>query len=354
LQLWGPITLCAYLRSRWSLKQSCSLRWELSNSMSHATFTQGNQGDSRLLLVGNQIANLTPDPSFGPNLCFRCPNGMCDLILDIYVPRVFQWYKFFFFNPLGCGPYNYSLKIWESTETPITKVEAPLGVWEFIPSHFSFTPGLPSWPATLQAFVLVISLRLGLWHIMCFHPSSICNITIVILYLHLVNLVFKLWINTIFTLLIVNNSYHERSWLMSFNLSFIFNTFEMIFILKPLYNDTFWISYLLNMPLSNQHTSLKSSLWVAFIIYILVTHFHFLLIGIPCTSFFLIMGKPLIVASILFLVSNPKYVPSPFFHNCSLHWLSPILASSLPKAQLKSYQIDFIMYHQPIGLSHCF
>ncbi len=96
MQLWGPITLRAYLRSRWSLKQSCSLRWELSNSMSHATFTQGNQGDSRLLLVGNQIANLTPDPSFGPNLCFRCPNGMCDLILDIYVPRVFQWYKFFF------------------------------------------------------------------------------------------------------------------------------------------------------------------------------------------------------------------------------------------------------------------
>jgi hypothetical protein len=35
-QLWGPITLCADLILRWSLKQSCSSRRELSNCMLHA------------------------------------------------------------------------------------------------------------------------------------------------------------------------------------------------------------------------------------------------------------------------------------------------------------------------------
>jgi hypothetical protein len=57
--------------------------------MSHATCMQGNRGDSRLLVVENQIANLISDPSFGHNLCFKCPNGSCEPILDIYVPRDF-------------------------------------------------------------------------------------------------------------------------------------------------------------------------------------------------------------------------------------------------------------------------
>jgi len=83
LRLWGPITLCAELRLRWSLKQNCSPRRELSNGMSHATYTQGNWGDSWLLVVGSQIVNLTPSPSFGHNLCFRCPNERCNPILDI-------------------------------------------------------------------------------------------------------------------------------------------------------------------------------------------------------------------------------------------------------------------------------
>jgi hypothetical protein len=45
---------------------------ELSNGMWHATYTQGNQGDSKLLMISSQIANLTPDLSFGHNLCFKC------------------------------------------------------------------------------------------------------------------------------------------------------------------------------------------------------------------------------------------------------------------------------------------
>jgi hypothetical protein len=83
LWLWGPIILCADLWLRWGLEQSCSPHRELSNSMSHATCTQGNQINSWLLVVGSQIINLTPSLSFGHNLCFKCPNGSCEPILDI-------------------------------------------------------------------------------------------------------------------------------------------------------------------------------------------------------------------------------------------------------------------------------
>jgi hypothetical protein len=83
LQLWGPITLCADLWLRWGLKKSYSPCWDLFNGMSHATCTQRNQVDSRLLMVKNQTVNLIFDLSFGHNLCFKCPNGSCKLILNI-------------------------------------------------------------------------------------------------------------------------------------------------------------------------------------------------------------------------------------------------------------------------------
>jgi hypothetical protein len=121
---------------KWSLKQSCSLLQELSNDMLHATCTQGNWVNSWLLVVGNQIANLTFDFSFGHNLCFRCPNGSCEPTLDIYVPRAFQWYKELP-NPMGFDSCNCSMKIQESTETPIPKMGAHLGVGMFILSHSS-------------------------------------------------------------------------------------------------------------------------------------------------------------------------------------------------------------------------
>jgi hypothetical protein len=66
-----------------SSKESCNLRQDLSNGMCHATCTQGNQGDSQLLVVGSQIVKLTPIPFFGHNLCFKNPNGSCEPILDI-------------------------------------------------------------------------------------------------------------------------------------------------------------------------------------------------------------------------------------------------------------------------------
>jgi hypothetical protein len=166
-QLWGTITLHTNVQWRWSLKQSCSPNRELSNGMSFTTCTQGNRVDFRLLVVRSQIANLTPDISFGHNLCFRCPNGSCEIILHIYVLRAFQWYNKRF-KPLSFDPCNRPLKIQESTKTPTPKVE-PLGgvrVHSLTPSH---TPGsmlcdswLPSWPVTLQTLALVASPRLGL------------------------------------------------------------------------------------------------------------------------------------------------------------------------------------------------
>jgi hypothetical protein len=84
-QLWGRIILCADLRLWWGLKQRCSLGREISKGMSHVACTQRNQVHSRLLMVESQIVNLT----LGHNLCFRCPNGACEPILDIYASIVF-------------------------------------------------------------------------------------------------------------------------------------------------------------------------------------------------------------------------------------------------------------------------
>jgi hypothetical protein len=164
LQLWRRITLCANFRWRWGLKQSCNIHQEISNSMSHATCTEGNWVNSWLLVVGSQIVKLTSGLSFGHNLCFRCPNGSCKPILDIYIMRSFLWYKKLF-NPMGFDPWNHSLKIQKSTGTPTPKMGIHLEMWVliFTPSH---TLGLPSWHVPLQALVLIASPRLRLRHLL--------------------------------------------------------------------------------------------------------------------------------------------------------------------------------------------
>ncbi len=106
LWLWGPMTLCANLWLRWSLKQSYNLHWKLSNSMSHTICTQGNCGDSQLLVVESQIANLT----LILLLAIICPSGSCEPVIDRYVLIVFQWYKERL-NPMGFDLYNCLLKI---------------------------------------------------------------------------------------------------------------------------------------------------------------------------------------------------------------------------------------------------
>ncbi len=89
-----PITLRADLGSKCGLKQSCSSRRELSNGMSHVVCSQIFHVDSRLLVVESQNwqtpGSSTPGPSFGHNLCFRCPNEQCEPILDIYASRDFH------------------------------------------------------------------------------------------------------------------------------------------------------------------------------------------------------------------------------------------------------------------------
>jgi len=116
---------------------------------------QVNQDDSQLLMVRSQIGSLTPDPSFDHNLCFKYPNGTYKPILNIYVTRVFQWYKELF-NLMSFDPYNFLLKIQESIRNPAPKVSVHLGVSGFIPSHSPTLPrawnvilGLQFWPAPL-------------------------------------------------------------------------------------------------------------------------------------------------------------------------------------------------------------
>jgi hypothetical protein len=67
----------------------------------------------RLLVVGSQIGNLTLNLSFNLNLCFNYSNGTCKPILDIYLPRTFQWFKYLF-NPMSFDLCNCSLKIRDS------------------------------------------------------------------------------------------------------------------------------------------------------------------------------------------------------------------------------------------------
>jgi hypothetical protein len=152
-QLWKLITLYENLLLRWGLKKNCSPCQDLSNGMWHAIFTQRNQGDSWLLTVEIQIDNLTFSLSFGHNLCFKYPNGSYEPILDIYVPRAFQWYKKLF-NPMSFDPCNHLLKIpkWELT-------------WECGGSfpHTLLHSRAHSWLAPLQALALVMNPRLGLW-----------------------------------------------------------------------------------------------------------------------------------------------------------------------------------------------
>jgi hypothetical protein len=61
-------------------------------------------------MVKSQIDNLIHGLSFAHNLCCWYSNGWCKPILDIYVLRNFQWYKYVF-NPMSFDPPNYSLKI---------------------------------------------------------------------------------------------------------------------------------------------------------------------------------------------------------------------------------------------------
>ncbi len=158
------------IQLRWGLKQSYSPCWEIFNNMLHVAYTQGNPVNSRLLVVKNQIVSLTPDLSFGHNLCFRCPNGRHGPILDIYASIAFQWYKELF-EAMSFDPCNYALKIQESIWDSNSQHGSSFGSVRVhsltlfaLPRACEVAPRSPSWLATLQPLVLVTSPRLGLQH----------------------------------------------------------------------------------------------------------------------------------------------------------------------------------------------
>jgi hypothetical protein len=81
--LWMNITSRPDLRSGRGLNQTYNSPLELSNVALHYVRGRREEVDSRLLVVGSQTASLTPDLSFAHNLGCKCPNGLCEAILDI-------------------------------------------------------------------------------------------------------------------------------------------------------------------------------------------------------------------------------------------------------------------------------
>jgi len=115
--LWVFITSRLEFGSGQGLNQSCSSLQNLFKGVSHFTCTHQDQVDSRLLMVGSQTASLTIVLSFDHNLCYKCPNGSCEAILDIYTSRPFQRYKERL-NVRCFDPCNCALSFWESWRTP--------------------------------------------------------------------------------------------------------------------------------------------------------------------------------------------------------------------------------------------
>ncbi len=118
-------------------------------------------------MVGSQTVNLTFSPSFGHNFCFKCPNGSCEPILNIYVSIAFQWFEELF-EPLCFDPCNHSLNLRESIGIPTPNMGVHMGVWGFFPSHFfalpgheNATPGLSLGSHPCKPFALAVSPRLG-------------------------------------------------------------------------------------------------------------------------------------------------------------------------------------------------
>jgi hypothetical protein len=81
--LWDIIASRPNLRSGRGLNQTCSPLRKLSNAVLHSPSARWERVDSRLLVVGSQIANLTPSPSFAHNLGCKCPNDQCKAISNI-------------------------------------------------------------------------------------------------------------------------------------------------------------------------------------------------------------------------------------------------------------------------------
>ncbi len=115
--LWELITPDCEVWLQQGLNQTCSPRRDLSNDVSQSQFGGREKVDSRLLVVGNQIASLTPGPSFAHNLGYICSNDQCEAIFYIYASRPFQWHQEHL-NARCFGPCCWTLNIRESRRTP--------------------------------------------------------------------------------------------------------------------------------------------------------------------------------------------------------------------------------------------
>jgi len=147
--LWELITPGLDLGLGWGLKQTRSSPQELSNNVLHSTCTYQYRVISRLFVVGSQSASLTLGPSFDHNLCWRCLNGSCKAIFDIYISRPFQRYK----EHLKARCFdlcNWTLKLRESWRTPS--------------SHF--------WECESHSHTC---LKVGLRHILLMISNSYCS-----------------------------------------------------------------------------------------------------------------------------------------------------------------------------------
>ncbi len=106
--LWELITPSSNLWLGWGLKKICSSAWGLSNGVLHSTCTHRGWVNSQLLVVGSQIANLTPGLSFDCNMCCKCLNGSCKAIFDIYTLRPFHGMK----NTSRRGILTLAIELW--------------------------------------------------------------------------------------------------------------------------------------------------------------------------------------------------------------------------------------------------
>jgi hypothetical protein len=112
-QLWRCITWRADLRLWWILSKVLTLVKSFS-AVCHTPPTRkeiGSIPDFQWLGVKLPIWFLAF--SFGHNLCFGCPNGQCEPILNIYASIVFQWYKELF-KTMSFDLWNCVLKVQES------------------------------------------------------------------------------------------------------------------------------------------------------------------------------------------------------------------------------------------------
>jgi hypothetical protein len=119
-------------------------------------------------MVGSQTANLTPNHSFGHNLCYKCSNGQCKPISSIYSLKDFHWYKERL-KARSFDPWNRVLKIWKSFRDSNSQHGSSLGTMRVhaltlfaLRGACEETPMSSSWPATFQPLALVASPRLGL------------------------------------------------------------------------------------------------------------------------------------------------------------------------------------------------